>query len=109
MPHIGELRERIALLEPKRAKATASGYVREDYRSYYECWAKVDYQPGGESGGHDSRGATFNAVITIRYPERLPGPTHAVEMPNGSVANVLSVRDPDQMRHWLEIICRGPA
>lgn len=109
MPHIGELTERVSLLAPHKRLATATGFVREEFRVYAEYWALVDYQPGGESSGHDSRDATFNAVVTIRYPDRIPVPTEAIELPGGRVANVLSVRDPDRRKHWLEISCRGPA
>lgn len=99
---IGEMRERVTLQSPSRTPDGAGG-ANVAWTSGASVWAKVEERRGQERLAGERLAAEAAFALTIRYRSGIS--TQMRVLWNTRVLNIVSLRDPDGRKRFLELTC----
>lgn len=100
----GELHHRVVLRAPVRIEDDY-GEPRVEMRPAARAWARIDTGPGREAPDRGRADAEITHTVTIRHRGDLGIDASWDVEHRGRTLRILSVRDPDQLRDRLELLC----
>jgi head-tail adaptor len=98
---IGELNERITLLEPTDMARRESGFKPQRMMEWFTCWANIKWNAGGEPTAGDARQNTRSGIVTIRQgTPRMPLPKDEIQWGSRTLG-ITAVIPSDDRIYWI--------
>lgn len=99
---LGALRNRVTLQEESRAIDTGGGYTLT-WSDVVTVWARVEPLAGGERLRAMQLEDKISHRVTIRHRTGVSAGMRLLH--ENRAFNIRSVIDPDERKHWLELMC----
>lgn len=99
---IGALRHRLALQEETRSADSGGGYTLI-WSGVATVWGRIEPLTGAERLQAMQLESRVSHRVTIRHRTGVSAGMRLLH--NGRALNIRTVIDPDERRHWLELMC----